>query len=227
MRAQSQNLYWALVAKEDSDFSASFTELGSLARLPIRSSQTSNVLNCLEELKNSGLVSYLLDLGGVSNVAIDSSDDAQRTMKSVFVIHGHDDSLLAEVDAFLLRVGLYPIILRSMPSSGKTIIEKIESYSNVQFAVCLLTPDDEGCSRRSNAASRPRARQNVVLELGYFIGRLGRERVHVLHRGDIELPSDYHGVVYTATDVPNIDWRVALCKEMRASGLPVDIAAIM
>lgn len=226
MRASAQTLYWALVNGSDASVEPSFSELGALAGIPSGQSQAAEVLECLTDLQAAGLVSYVLDLAGVAGLVIDSSAGAQRTMRSVFVVHGHDRSLLAEVDALLLRVGLNPIVLRSMPSGGRTIIEKMESFSTVQFAVCLLTPDDEGRAV-SSSQLRPRARQNVVLELGYFLGRLGRARVHVLYRGGVELPSDYHGVVYTATDVPNSDWRVELCKEMRASGLPVDVTAIV
>ena len=227
MRAHAQRLYWALVERGGAGADLSFSELGDLVGLTRPSTQAREVLGCLEELKAGGLASYMLDLAGVSEISVDMSVETQRMMRSVFVVHGHDGSLLAEVDALLLRVGLRPIVLRSMPSSGRTIIEKIEDYSNVQFAVCLLTPDDEGRPVAAGGDIRPRARQNVVLELGYFLGRLGRTRVHALHRGGVELPSDYHGVVYTATDVPNSDWRVELCKEMRASGLPVDISAII
>jgi predicted nucleotide-binding protein len=227
VKAGAQRLYWALVARGDDAVSLSFSELGELAGLTGRSSRHRDVVECLEELKAAGLVTYALDLAGATGLSVDSSAGTQRTMRSVFVVHGHDGSLLAEVDALLLRVGLNPIVLKSVPSAGKTIIEKIEQYSAVQFAVCLLTPDDEGRAMRDGHELRPRARQNVVLELGYFLGRLGRERVHVLYRGGVELPSDYHGVVYTATDMPNSDWRIELCKEMRIAGLPVDVGAIV
>lgn len=227
MRAASQRLYWALV--QETAESLTFAELGSLAAGDGKRLDEPSVLASLRELSSAGLVTSSLDLGGIRDVEVARDDATQGIMRSIFVVHGHDETLLAEVDALLLRVGLRPIVLRAMPSGGRTIIEKIEEYSNVQYAVCLLTPDDEGRAMRTSAAGnmRPRSRQNVVLELGYFLGRLGRDRVHVLHRGGVELPSDYHGVVYTATDVPNSDWRVELCRELRLAGLPVNIAAII
>lgn len=227
MRAAAQRLYWSLAGRTGSGHSLDFPALGGLAGIAARPNQATEVVACLAELKAAGLVSYALDLGGASEIVVDTSPEAQRTMRSVFVVHGHDDALLAEVDALLLRVGLLPIVLKVTPSGGRTLIEMIDDHSAVPFAVCLLTPDDEGRALRSDEALRSRARQNVILELGYFLGRLGRDRVHVLHRGGVELPSDYHGVVYTATDVPNSDWRVELCKEMRVAGLPLDIEAIV
>lgn len=227
MRPYAQRLYWSLVDNSEHLQDLPFSRLADFAGIPQRPTRSREILECLEELKSSGLATYALDLAGVSEISIDATPDARRTMRSVFVVHGHDEKLLAEVDALLLRVGLHPIVLKTMPSAGRTVIEKIEKYSNVQFAVCLLTPDDEGRAIVANSDLQPRARQNVVLELGYFLGRLGRDRVHALHRGGLELPSDYHGVVYTATDVPNSDWRIELCKEMRNAGLPVDIGAIM
>lgn len=179
------------------------------------------LLEALRELDRQNLVSYSLNLEGISDVRITASEHQLRTLKSIFVVHGHDEALLAEVDAFLLRIDLRPVVLRVQPSSGRTTMEKIEAYSDVQYAICLLTPDDIGASKKTPGDLRPRARQNVVLELGYFIGLLGRGRVCALYRGDLELPSDFHGIVYTATDVPNSDWRLKLCKELASSGIPV------
>lgn len=189
----------------------------SRSRVPRRD----ELLGALRELDRLSLVSYSLNLEGISDVRITATDHQLKTLRSVFVVHGHDETLLAEVDAFLLRIGLHPVVLRVQPSSGRTIMEKIEAYSDVQYAICLLTPDDIGASKKTPDDLRSRARQNVILELGYFIGLLGRGRVCALYRGDLELPSDYHGVMYTGTDIPNFDWRFMLCKELADSGIPV------
>ena len=91
----------------------------------------------------------------------------------IFIVHGHDNGAKSEVARFLEKIGFEAIILHEQANQGKTIIEKIDAYGNVGFAVVLLTPDDEGCARGGSLL--PRARQNVILELGYFIGRLGRD----------------------------------------------------
>jgi predicted nucleotide-binding protein len=107
------------------------------------------------------------------------SSSQQATLRQwsrkIFIVHGHDNEAKVEVARFLERVGFEAIILHEQANRGRTIIEKVEMHSDVGFAVVLLTPDDEG-GKRGNS-TRPRARQNVVLELGYFIGRLGRDRV--------------------------------------------------
>jgi len=104
----------------------------------------------------------------------------------------------------------------------RTVIEKIERYAAVSFATVLLTPDDVGASASSPAQIRPRVRQNVILELGYFVGRLGRNRVCALHRGPLELPSDYLGVVYVPLDDGG-GWRLQLAKELREAGFEIDM----
>jgi hypothetical protein len=107
--------------------------------------------------------------------------------KDVFIVHGHNEGARESVARFLERLGIHPIILHEMASGGLTVIEKLERHSDVDFAVVLLTPDDVGSVATSKDALQPRARQNVVLELGYFVGKLGRSRVCALHKGAVEL----------------------------------------
>lgn len=114
--------------------------------------------------------------------------------RKVFIVHGHDDGARETVARFLERIGLEAIILQEQANQGQTIIEKMVVHSDVGFAVVLLTPDDEGCAK--GRVPEPRARQNMLLELGYFIGRLGREKVCALKRGTLEIPSDFAGVVW-------------------------------
>ena len=119
----------------------------------------------------------------------------------VFVVHGHDNEMKQAVARTVERLGLEAIILNEQPNHGRMLIEKIEHYSDVGFAVVLLSPDDTGYLNACGLeAARVRARQNVILELGYFAGKLGRERVMALHRGGIEFPSDYDGVLYMPYD---------------------------
>ena len=102
--------------------------------------------------------------------------------RKVFIVHGHDNEAKERVARFLEKLGLEPIILHEKASSGRTIIEKFETYSgDIAFAVVLLTPDDVGCAALSRENQKPRARQNVILELGYFLGRLGRVRICALY----------------------------------------------
>lgn len=141
----------------------------------------------------------------------------------VFLVHGHDEAVLHEVARFLERLGQDVIILREQANQGRTIIEKFETYADVGFAVVLLTPDDRGGPIGQPVESQlTRARQNVILELGYFLGRLGRNRVCALYREGVEIPSDYSGVLYVKLDDGG-GWRLALAKEMRAAEFPVDM----
>jgi len=136
--------------------------------------------------------------------------------KDVFIVHGHDQAIKEQVSRFIMSLGLRPIIVSQQPSAGRTIIEQLEVYSkNIRFAVVLLTPDEV-------SQGRFRARQNVIFELGYFIGKLGRERVCVLYKENVELPSDFHGVLYVPIDSAG-GWHLALAEEMIQAHLPVEI----
>lgn len=140
----------------------------------------------------------------------------------IFVVHGHDESAKESAARFLEHLALDPIILHERASEGRTIIEKVEHYSSVSFCVVLLTPDDEGCKQGKDMPLLARARQNVVLELGYFMGKLGRNRVVALVRGEVERPSDVDGVVYITMDEGGA-WKFDLVKELRAAGFEVDL----
>ena len=139
---------------------------------------------------------------------------------NVFVIHGHDEAATQQLARFLERLELIPVILREEASKGKTIIEKFDEYAAVSYAVALLTADDVG-SRRHESAAKPRARQNVIFELGYFIGRHGRNRVCALTKGEPEIPSDYAGVVYIPMD--SGEWKIDLAKELDEAGFDIDM----
>ena len=147
---------------------------------------------------------------------------------AVFVVHGHDDLRREQVARLIERVGkglLEAVVLAEQVNNGLTIIEKFERYARrAGFAVVLATADDLG-SARDAGASRNRARQNVIFELGYFTGSLGREKVTLLRESDVEIPSDLAGVVYLDIDGAGA-WKHALAREMAAAGLPVDFAQI-
>ena len=137
----------------------------------------------------------------------------------VFVVHGHDEGAREAVARFIRDLGFQPIILHERANEGRTVIEKVEAHGDVGFAVVLLTPDDEGCGKGGTPG--PRARQNVVLELGYFVGRLGRNRVCALKRGELEIPSDFGGVVYEPFDAAG-GWKQKLGRELEAAGYEID-----
>lgn len=143
----------------------------------------------------------------------------------VFIVHGHDGEAREAVARFVTRVGLDPVILHEQANRGRTIIEKVEANSDVGFAVVLLTPDDEGRARGTDKLES-RARQNVLLELGYFIARLGRENVCTFKRGDLDIPSDFAGVVWSKMDA-NGAWKQELAKELSAAGYEIDWNLVM
>jgi predicted nucleotide-binding protein len=142
--------------------------------------------------------------------------------KRVFVVHGHDEGLKEGIARFLQKLHLQPVILHEQPNKGRTIIEKFEDHSDVAFAVILFTPDDIGYPAADPAAAKPRARQNVLLELGFFMHAIGRDKVCVLYTPGVELPSDYAGVLYLELDKAGA-WHVQLAREMKAAGLPIDM----
>jgi hypothetical protein len=148
----------------------------------------------------------------------------KQISRKVFVVHGHDEEIKQSVARFLEKLDLEPIILHEQPNKGQTIIEKFEANSDVGFAVVLLAPDDEGKSAIGKDL-KPRTRQNVILELGYFIGRLGRAKVCALYKDNVELPSDIHGVTYVSYDKVGA-WRLELAREIKFAGLSVDMNLI-
>jgi predicted nucleotide-binding protein len=146
--------------------------------------------------------------------------------ESVFIVHGHDEGARETTARFLEKLGIQPIILHEQVSGGRTILEKLEHHSSVDFAIILLTPDDVGAAKTSSDKLSPRARQNVIMELGYFLNKLGRERVCALHKGHVELPSDFLGVVYVPMD-DNGGWRLQVAKELKEVGFSIDMNKVM
>lgn len=148
----------------------------------------------------------------------------QRAISNkIFIVHGHDNAAKYEMARTLERAGFEAIILHEQANGGKTIIEKIEEYTDVAFAVVLYTPCDMGRAKEVGAEEeKSRARQNVVFEHGYLIGKLGRRRVCAFVKDDVETPGDISGVVYVPMDREGA-WKTKLAKEMMKAGLEVDI----
>lgn len=142
--------------------------------------------------------------------------------RSVFVVHGHDLAAKHETARLIERLKLKAIILDEQTNLGRTIIEKFEDHaSECSFAVVLVTPDDLGRSA-SGGDEKPRARQNVIFEMGYFMAKLGRGKVCALAAKGIELPSDLSGVVWVALDDHGA-WQMRVAKEMKSAGLVIDL----
>ncbi len=138
--------------------------------------------------------------------------------KRIFVVHGHDEVIRERVARFIQSVGLHPVLLSERPNRGRTMLDKLKTESaTVRFAVALLTADDVGRAR-NDVRARPRARQNVIFELGYFTAMLGDGRTAVLFSPGVELPSNYHGVAWIQLDEAG-GWKTAMLMEFRAAGI--------
>ncbi len=176
---------------------------------------------------------YLAALDTSESVAQPSKPEARIEPETgpgysgVFLVHGRSEGVKEKVARFLEKLSIPVTILHEQPSLGKTVLEKLAHYSNVGYAVVLLTGDDRGGLWEAPYDGQlPRARQNVVLELGFFLAQLGRERVCALVEESVELPSDYHGVVFIKLDSADA-WKLSLAKEMRGAGLPIDLNRAM
>ncbi len=137
----------------------------------------------------------------------------------VFVVHGRDDVARIELVSFLEAIGLEAIVLHDQPSMGRHLLTKfVDEAALVTFAVILMTDDDVGGVSQEELA--PRARQNVILELGYFLSHLGQARVCAIKTSGLETPSDFDGIVYITMDDAQ-SWKKELLRELRAARMPV------
>lgn len=168
------------------------------------------------------------DIGteGVINAKKHNDDAVIKTLpknNSVFIVHGHDEGLKEAVARFLEKIKVKPVILHEQINNGMTIIEKFEDFANrAGFAIVLMTPDDYGYPSGHEELKKARPRQNVVLELGFFVAKLGRSKTLVLTKGDLELPSDFSGVVYESVDKGD-GWKLKLAQELKSAGFDVDL----
>ena len=170
--------------------------------------------------------SQLQEITSKSEAPTPNKPQTPMDKSKVFIVHGHDDAAKEAVARFVEKIGFEAIILHEQASSGKTIIEKIEEYTNVGFGIVLYTPCDLGASQEEKELLKPRARQNVVFEHGYLMGKIGRENVCALVKGDIEKPTDISGVVYIPMNEGD-SWKLAVAKEMKKSGYDVDFNKIL
>ena len=148
--------------------------------------------------------------------------------RKIFVVYGHDDIARTQLEALLRRWDLEPIILDQRASAGQTIIEKLEEYAeDVGYAIVLATPDDEG-RVKGGTVTKSRVRQNVVLELGMFLAKLGREHVAILLKeaSDFERPSDIDGLSYIPFQSRVDEVSVNLIRELSRQGYTIDSSKI-
>ncbi|EKO3409300.1 nucleotide-binding protein [Vibrio fluvialis] len=153
-----------------------------------------------------------------------SESQSPAISNKVFVVHGHDNELKNDVERFIHEIGLEPIVLHRQVDGGATVIEKIEANSDVGYAFILLTPDeyaytkDQQTLEESHRHIELRARPNVIFEFGYFVGKLGRNRVCCLHKGDVVVPSDISGLVYKKVESSIETQAYAIIRELKAAG---------
>ena len=153
---------------------------------------------------------------------------SEETRSKVFNSHGHDEEARTTVAEFVENLGLNVTVLNEQPNNDPTVIDNLERYADdTGFAIVLLTPDDVGALKdEADRQLNPRARQNVLLELGYLIGKLNPNQVCILYKDGVELPSDIHGVVlYVPMDSADA-WKLKLSQGMRNAGLLVDTSQV-
>lgn len=160
-------------------------------------------------------------------IIIKKSIDKQQDNKKVFVVHGHDIELKNDVELFLKSINIEPIVLHRQLDEGLTVIEKFEKHSNVSFALILLTPDDIGYPESESEKKENerkiefRARQNVIFEFGFFVGKLSRKNVCCIYKSGVTLPSDLNGLIYKQVNKTIEEVGLFLMKEMKNAGLQV------
>jgi predicted nucleotide-binding protein len=172
--------------------------------------------------------------GGVGSVErpgeVPAAPAQAHADQPVFIVYGHDTASRDQLELILRRMRLDPIVLGNLAAAGDTIIEKLEKYlgehGNVGFACVLLTPDDEGHKVGKVEDKKYRARQNVVLEVGMVLARLGRKRVAILHKQSVEVPSDIAGLIYIAFTERVDEVKAKLFGELREAGYDPDASAL-
>lgn len=170
------------------------------------------------------LVSLIQIIDEADDFVASKEDFCTRPLvtNKIFLVHGRDEAAKNSVARFLEKGGIEVVILHERPNRGRTLISKFQEESyDAGFAVVLVTPDDTGGA--IGEGQNPRARQNVVFELGFFIGRLGSDRVCALMGPGVERPSDFDGVVYVPFDEAG-GWRTELVREIAAAKIPFDFA---
>ncbi len=216
--------------KENNEYRKSFNDAGSFSFMILGGRTTpaeefkefkDKINSKVSNLKKLRAKTDLLKTSIVEN-PVPKVDLVQLDKSQVFIVHGHDETAKTKTARFIEKLGLKSIILHEQASGSKTVIEKIEAYSNVGFGIILYTPCDIGAKNEENPNLKNRARQNVVFEHGFLIGKIGRENVCALVKGEIETPNDISGVVYVKMDDEEA-WHLKIARELRNSGYEIDM----
>lgn len=195
----------------------------------------SKMANILDELifkLENGILAIsdnnTVDVSAPKTRTLASKSDQRPALlsKKIFIVHGHNNEMKEAVARLIEKIGLKPIILHEQPDKGRTIIKKFEDHADVSFAIVLISPDDPISSGSPDEKFRPR--QNVIFEMGYFIGKLGTDCVFTLCKDPkkLDILSDYQGVIYTEYD-PHGNWKFKLIRELKACKYDVDINSIL
>ena len=193
------------------------------------------VIDCISKGKVKGTYLYTekflptISKKMAANTLFSSADGSVKVIRRVFVVHGSDEKMKHTIVGTLEKLGLAPVIMREQPSQGRKIVEKFADYADVSFAVVLLSPDDFVYSKEEAYAKRKlRSRQDVIFELGFLLGRLGKDHVFVVYREfeSFETAISYEGVQLTAFDERD-SWKLSLIRELTACGYRVDLNKIM
>ncbi|MBC8416126.1 MAG: nucleotide-binding protein [Candidatus Cloacimonetes bacterium] len=202
------------------DYSSSEWTIGRILISDLKlDEKTAKLYKDIEEKLNK-LNSIKISLGVLESKTEETTESAKN---KVFYVHGTDCEITMKVLAFLKDIGLEPIILKDLAGAGKTLIDEVQNQSDVKYAIALLTPDNVGGVYSEELQFR--ATQNVILEVGFFVGKYGRKNVSTLHHEDIELPADYHGYEYIKIDETD-DWKSTLTKELKNAGFNIDLNKI-
>lgn len=211
--ADAKQLAYAMYKKvRDSDYDWLFFVSGE-----------DNLTRAVEKFNQFFLPHFKQALQDIANANPEHAASSLKKVggKTVFIIHGHDHAMMNELQLLLKNGGVSYIVLHEQADRGRTIVDKLAEESALSnFAVAILSPDD------LLENGQYRARQNVILEMGYFIGLLGKERVRLLVKGNIEIPSDLYGILYERYDEQGA-WKARLAKELIAAGIFVDLQAVI
>lgn len=172
----------------------------------------------INELESLKLRTDLIPIESENNFSLPkNSNEFLKDGPAVFIIHGYNNEMKKSVQVFLSRCELKDVVLHEQPDKSRTIIEKlIEEGATANYVIAVLSPDD------LQSDGTLRARQNVILEIGYFIGKLGRDKVRLLIKESTSIPSDLQGILYDNYDSEGA-WRINLAKEIMAVGIPINI----
>lgn len=157
----------------------------------------------------------------------DSYNSEKHSHNKVFIVHGRDEFALLQTENMIRRLGFEPIVLKRKANQGLTLIEKFEKNSEVKYAIVLLTPDDVGSlNEEATPHLQFRARQNVIFEMGFFYGKLGRSKVCCLVKSGVEKPvppSDIDGIAYIPYTYSIEEKELDIMRELQSAGIEIGV----